>query len=84
MNAATVRKQAGWGCEGFMWAPDCVYNPANETYYFYFPHPTNATNWNSTWRIGVATSKYPDKEFRVRGYVEGMSAEIDRSTKTTQ
>lgn len=77
MNAATVQKQAGWGCEGFMWAPDCVYNPANETYYFYFPHPTNTANWNSTWRIGVATSKYPDREFRVRGYVEGMSAEID-------
>lgn len=77
MNAATVQLQAGWGCAGFMWAPDCVYNPANQTYYFYFPHPTSQANWNSTWRIGVATSKYPDKEFRVKGYVEGMSAEID-------
>lgn len=77
MNAATVRKQAGWGCEGFMWAPDCVYNPTNKTYYLYFPHPTNAANWNSTWRIGVATSKFPDKEFRVQGYIEGMPAEID-------
>jgi len=77
MNAATVKKQAGWGCEGFMWAPDCVYNPADKLYYFYFPHPTSAASWNSTWRIGVATSKYPNKEFRVKGYVEGMSAEID-------
>lgn len=77
MNAATVRKQAGWGCEGFMWAPDCVYNPTNKTYYLYFPHPTNAANWNRTWRIGVATSKFPDKEFRVQGYLEGMPAEID-------
>lgn len=77
MNAATVRKQAGWGCEGFMWAPDCVYNPTNKTYYLYFPHPTNAANWNSTWLIGVATSKFPDKEFRVQGYLEGMPAEID-------
>ena len=77
MNAATVRKQAGWGCEGFMWAPDCVYNPTNKTYYLYFPHPTNTANWNSTWRIGVATSKFPDKEFRVQGYIEGMPAEID-------
>lgn len=77
MNAATVQKQAGWGCEGFMWAPDCVYNPTNKTYYLYFPHPTNAANWNSTWRIGVATSKFPDKEFRVQGYIEGMPAEID-------
>lgn len=77
MNAATVRKHAGWGCEGFMWAPDCVYNPLNKTYYFYFPHPTSTANWNSTWRVGVATSKYPDKEFRVVGYVEGMPSEID-------
>ena len=77
MNAATVRKHAGWGCEGFMWAPDCVYNPLNKTYYFYFPHPTSTANWNSTWRVGVATSKYPDKEFRVVAYVEGMPSEID-------
>lgn len=77
MNAATVQLHAGWGCEGFMWAPDCVYNPVNKIYYFYFPHPTNAANWNSTWQVGVATSKYPDKEFRVVGYVEGMPSEID-------
>ena len=77
MNAATVRLHAGWGCDGFMWAPDCVYNPADQTYYFYFPHPSNAANWNKTWRVGVATSKYPDKEFRVVAYVEGMPAEID-------
>lgn len=77
LNAATVRKQAGWGCDGFMWAPDCVYNPSTRLYYFYFPHPTNAAKWNSTWRIGVATSPYPDREFRVRGYIEGMPAEID-------
>ncbi len=77
MNAATVRKQAGWGSDGFMWAPDCAYNPANQTYYFYFPHPTSTAEWNSTWRIGVATSKYPDKEFRVIGYIDGMPKEID-------
>lgn len=77
MNASTVQKQGGWGCAGFMWAPDCVYNPANKTYYFYFPHPIDADNWNNTWKIGVATSKYPDKEFHVRGYVQGMPGEID-------
>ncbi len=77
MNAATARKQSGWGCEGFMWAPDCVYNPSTGVYYFYFPHPTDAANWNTTWRTGVAVSRYPDKEFTVVGYVEGMSAEID-------
>lgn len=77
MNAATVKLHDGWGCEGFMWAPDCVYNPSNQRYYFYFPHPTDANNWNSTWRVGVAVSRYPDKEFWVVGYVEGMPAEID-------
>lgn len=77
MNAATVRKHNGWGCDGFMWAPDCAYNPENQIYYFYFPHPANAANWSSTWRVGVATSKYPNKEFRVRGYIEGMPPEID-------
>lgn len=69
MNAATVRKHNGWGVMA-SWAPDCAYNPENQIYYFYFPHPANAANWNSTWRVGVATSKYPNKEFRVRGYIE--------------
>ena len=77
MNAATVRLHDGWGSDGFMWAPDCAYNPEDGTYYFYFPHPTDNENWNSTWRIGVAISKYPDKEFWVVGYVEGMPAHID-------
>ena len=77
MNAATVRKQAGWGSEGFMWAPDCAYNPEDQLYYFYFPHPENTQNWNSTWRIGVAVSRYPDKEFTVVGYVKGMMPFID-------
>lgn len=77
MNAATVRKQAGWGSDGFMWAPDCAYNPSDGLYYFYFPHPSDTQNWNRTWRIGVAVSRYPDKEFHVVGYVEGMPPAID-------
>ncbi len=77
MNAATVRLQDGWGSEGFMWAPDCAYNPEDGLYYFYFPHPENTENWNSTWRIGVAVSRYPDKEFHVAGYVKGMASAID-------
>lgn len=77
MNAATVRLQDGWGSEGFMWAPDCAYNPEDGLYYFYFPHPENTQNWNSTWRIGVAVSRYPDKEFHVAGYVKGMASAID-------
>lgn len=32
------------------------------TYYFYFPHPSGS-DWNQTWKVGVATSKYPDREF---------------------
>ncbi len=77
MNAATVRLHDDWGCDGFMWAPDCAYNPSERRYYFYFPHPADTDNWNTTWRVGVAISKYPDREFWVVGYVEGMPAEID-------
>lgn len=46
---------------GFMWAPDCAYKDG--TYYFYFPHPSG-TDWNNTWKVGVATSKYPDRDFK--------------------
>lgn len=60
-----------WGREegGFMWAPDCAYK--NGTYYFYFPHPSG-TDWNNTWKVGVATSQYPDRDFKVCGYIEGL------------
>lgn len=63
--------QVPWGRKegGFMWAPDCAYK--NGTYYYYFPHPSG-TDWNHTWKIGVATSKYPDREFKVQGYIEGL------------
>ncbi|MDG3581057.1 family 43 glycosylhydrolase [Galbibacter pacificus] len=65
-----------WGREegGFMWAPDCAYKDG--TYYFYFPHPSGK-EWNDTWKIGVATSKYPDKNFKVQGYIEGLDPMID-------
>ncbi len=65
-----------WGRKegGFMWAPDCAYK--NGTYYFYFPHPSE-TDWNNTWKIGVATSKYPDKDFVVQGYIPNIPAMID-------
>lgn len=60
-----------WGREegGFMWAPDCAYKDG--IYYFYFPHPSG-TDWNNTWKVGVATSKYPDRDFKVEGYIEGL------------
>lgn len=57
-----------------MWAPDCAYK--NGTYYFYFPHPSE-TDWNDSWKIGVATSNKPAEGFKVQGYVEGMDPMID-------
>jgi hypothetical protein len=54
---------------GFMWAPDCMYKDG--IYYFYYPHPSE-TRWNDTWKIGVATSKYPNKDFTDQGYIEGL------------
>lgn len=63
--------QVGWGRKegGFMWAPDCAYK--NGKYYFYFPHPSG-TDWNRTWKVGVAVSKYPDKDFKVLGYIPDL------------
>jgi arabinoxylan arabinofuranohydrolase len=68
--------QVPWGRPegGFMWAPDCAYK--NGTYYYYFPHPSG-TRWNNTWKIGVATSKYPAKGFVVQGYIPNIPSMID-------
>lgn len=68
--------QVSWGRKegGFMWAPDCAYK--NGTYYFYFPHPSG-TDWNDSWKIGVATSRKPAEGFKVKGYIKGMDALID-------
>jgi arabinoxylan arabinofuranohydrolase len=68
--------QVPWGRKegGFMWAPDCAYK--NGTYYFYFPHPSG-TDWNNTWKIGVATSKSPASGFTVQGYIKGLKPMID-------
>ncbi|OBZ11115.1 family 43 glycosylhydrolase [Bacillus sp. FJAT-26390] len=54
---------------GFMWAPDAAYKDG--TYYFYFPHPSG-TNWNNSWKIGVATSDKPAADFTAQGYIEGL------------
>lgn len=54
---------------GFMWAPDCAYR--NGTYFFYYPHPSGS-DWNDTWKIGVATSDKPASGFVDRGYIEGL------------
>lgn len=65
--------QVAWGRKegGFMWAPDCAYN--NGVYYFYFPHPSG-TEWNKTWKIGVATSKKPASDFTPGAYIEGLGS----------
>ncbi len=70
--------QVEWGRPegGFMWAPDCAYKDG--TYYFYFPHPSGAgSEWNTTWKIGVATSRYPAKDFVVQGYIPNIPSHID-------
>ncbi|WP_202128460.1 family 43 glycosylhydrolase [Paenibacillus dendrobii] len=54
---------------GFMWAPDCAYK--NGMYYFYYPHPSGS-DWNDTWKIGVATSDKPASGFTDQGYIEGL------------
>jgi arabinoxylan arabinofuranohydrolase len=68
--------QVSWGRPegGFMWAPDCAYKDG--TYFLYFPHPSG-TEWNKTWKIGVATSKQPASGFTVQGYIQGLESMID-------
>lgn len=63
-------EEVAWGRPegGFMWAPDAAY--ANNTYYFYYPHPASS-DWGSSWRVGVATSKYPDRGFVDQGFIIG-------------
>jgi hypothetical protein len=58
---------------GFMWAPDCAY--ANGKYYYYFPHPSDPSdaNWNNTWKIGVAASLSPCRDFTpLTNYIQGV------------
>lgn len=56
--------QVPWGRPegGFMWAPDCAYR--NGKYYFYFPHPSES-NVAPSWKVGVAVSDRPDRDFKV-------------------
>ncbi|SED15754.1 family 43 glycosylhydrolase [Paenibacillus sp. GP183] len=63
--------EVNWGRPegGFMWAPDCAYK--NGTYYFYYPHPSGS-DWNDTWKIGVATSGKPASGFTDQGYIPGL------------
>lgn len=63
--------QVSWGRPegGFMWAPDCAYRDG--TYYFYFPHPSGS-DWNKTWKVGVATSSKPASDFKPGRFIEGV------------
>ena len=67
--------QVEWGRPegGFMWAPDCAYK--NGKYYFYFPHPSGS-DWNNTWKVGVAISDKPDRDFKVWGYLKELGDEF--------
>ena len=80
LNSDDVKKQTGIGIDGFMWAPDCAYNPKDKTYYFYFPHKIqkkeNGTG-QDIWRIFVATSKDPAADFKVKGFIEGIPSTSD-------
>lgn len=75
--------QVSWGRPegGFMWAPDCAYRDG--MYYFYFPHPSGS-QWNKTWKIGVATSSQPARDFKSAGYIGGLdgNAMIDPAVFT--
>ncbi|WP_425400298.1 family 43 glycosylhydrolase [Aeoliella sp.] len=63
--------QVPWGRPegGFMWAPDCAYR--NGKYYFYFPHPSES-DWNNSWKIGVAISSQPATGFSEAGFIPGI------------
>lgn len=43
---------------------------------FISPTPSD-TDWNGSWKIGVATSKEPAANFTVQGYIKGMDSLID-------
>ena len=55
---------------GFMWAPDAAYRDGK--YYFYYPHPSDDDNWNTTWKVGVAVSTEPASGFQDIGYIPDL------------
>lgn len=75
MNAATSNAVTGIGSDGFMWAPDCGYNPADSLYYFIYPH--KLSNVEDVWGIFVATSRTPAGPFDPKGYIKGVPSVID-------
>lgn len=49
--------QVPWGRKegGFMWVPDCVFK--NNTYYFYFPHPSGTSIMEEVIGVSVRCSR---------------------------
>lgn len=91
MNATTSNTYTGTSGDGFMWAPDCAYNPKDGKYYFVYPHKINVVegeesanikdeqNPNSTQRWGhfLAVSENPAGPFKCIGYIKGIPSTID-------
>jgi len=75
MNAVTSNAANGYGSDGFMWAPDCGYNPQDKLYYFIYPH--KISNDVDKWNIFVATSPNPAGPFTCKGHIEGVPSIID-------
>lgn len=74
MNAATSNKYTDTDGEGFMWAPDCAYNPNDQLYYLVYPHRTS----DGAWKHFLATSSNTAGPFRCIGYIKGVpSSSID-------
>ncbi|MCI6617447.1 MAG: family 43 glycosylhydrolase [Prevotella sp.] len=80
LNADDVKAQLGIGTRGFMWAPDCNYNPIDHLYYFFFPHKIQSKSEGDPediWRIFVAASADPASNFKVKGVIDGIPSTID-------
>lgn len=75
LDAATSNRVTGIGSDGFMWAPDCGYNPENGLYYFIYPH--KLSNVEDVWGIFVGTSENPAGPFDLKGYIKGVPSVID-------
>ncbi len=70
-----------------MWAPEVVYDPDNATYYMFFSAtPAEDTNVKAGGLVEeghpyemtfVATSQYPDKDFRLVNFKDGESCGAD-------
>ncbi|MBQ8522015.1 MAG: family 43 glycosylhydrolase [Bacteroides sp.] len=76
LTAEYVNNKLGYEGPGFMWAPDCVYNPHDQLYYYFFPHKVKLDGSNK-WQIFVATSKDPAGGFEPICRIEGTPSAFD-------